>query len=527
MNKLDIPDNFMRILNYERENSYKRLLCIAVIKAISSVIYENRKSKPTVFNNFILLISDIFENESNIFLKALDKRFVEEYFLNDFNILLNKLDSEEVIKNRRIINNYYLNQLNIWNTYNSLIVEIISYITIILYPLITVKENRKIKTYLFTFIFCILSLSVKYKIINNKVDKEVFINIDNIKKKILDNVNDIIDNNDVVIEFDKLSEHSNDIINSITEYINTIYDNNIMICPDYNYGNVKYRVLEKIIFVVSKVFIKYNESLYTSLYYSAPVINRRIFTLQKTLFNQMKDNSMYDEILNSINKRIDQITLYKETDNIFTIINLEKKFNKNLLYTNVNLKIPKNKWTCVNGNSGCGKSTFIKNLIKYDKEFNGKILFCDNESDYDFKSIIKNISYLKNSNGLFKQSVFYNIYYGIERIDSNIKLINHYIKEFKLSELDLNDNCNTLSTGQQQRIKIIRMIVLDKPIWIFDEITSNINDELEVKILNTLRQIQKEKNKTVIHITHNINNIIFCDYLMKIKDYNISIEKNI
>ena len=229
-----------------------------------------------------------------------------------------------------------------------------------------------------------------------------------------------------------------------------------MICPDYNYGNVKYRVLEKIIFVVSKVFIKYNESLYTSLYYAAPVINRRIFTLQKTLFNQIKDNSMYDEILNSINKRIDQITLYKETDNIFTIINLEKKFNKNLLYTNVNLKIPKNKWTCVNGNSGCGKSTFIKNLIKYDKEFNGKILFCDNESDYDFKSIIKNISYLKNSNGLFKQSVFYNIYYGIERIDSNIKLINHYIKEFKLSELDLNDNCNTLSTGQQQRIKIIK-----------------------------------------------------------------------
>ena len=46
---------------------------------------------------------------------------------------------------------------------------------------------------------------------------------------------------------------------------------------------------------------------------------------------------------------------------------------------------------------------------------------------------------------------------------------------------------------------------------ILDEITSNIDNEMEKIILEEIRKIQKEKNKTVIHITHNIENKNFSD----------------
>jgi len=44
-----------------------------------------------------------------------------------------------------------------------------------------------------------------------------------------------------------------------------------------------------------------------------------------------------------------------------------------------------------------------------------------------------------------------------------------------------------------------------------DEITSNIDNEMEKIILEEIRKIQKEKNKTEIHITHNIENKNFSD----------------
>ena len=86
----------------------------------------------------------------------------------------------------------------------------------------------------------------------------------------------------------------------------------------------------------------------------------------------------------------------------------------------------------------------------------------------------------------------------------------------------LDDMVDNLSTGQKQRIKLIRLILHDRPIWILDEATSNLDQDIENIILTHLRQLQQEKRKTVLFISHHFS-ATFSDITYKVSNENISI----
>jgi len=104
----------------------------------------------------------------------------------------------------------------------------------------------------------------------------------------------------------------------------------------------------------------------------------------------------------------------------------------------------------------------------------------------------------------------------------------YYIELFELSKYknNLDAPIKPLSTGEKQRCKIIYLLLHNKPIWLLDEITSNVNEELETIILTELKRIQQEEKKLVIHITHGSLNVKYSDYKMSIKNCDISIVKN-
>ena len=82
-----------------------------------------------------------------------------------------------------------------------------------------------------------------------------------------------------------------------------------------------------------------------------------------------------------------------------------------------------------------------------------------------------------------------------------------------------------LSTGEKQRVKLVRCILQDKPIWLLDEGTANVDEHCELEMLHILREIQKRKRKSVIHITHNRDLIRFCDYLLRIRNEMVTIKR--
>jgi ATP-binding cassette subfamily B protein len=176
----------------------------------------------------------------------------------------------------------------------------------------------------------------------------------------------------------------------------------------------------------------------------------------------------------------------------------------------LNFEFEKGRKYAVIGESGCGKSTFLKLVQNYYDNYEGKI-----EIDgTDYKDIDEESFF--NLFSVTHQNVF--IFSGTIR--DNITLFNDYDSEtineaVRLSGLEkllnslpegldtmINENGNSLSGGERQRISIARALVKNTPILILDEYTSSLDkktsDEIEKEILAL-------KEYTCIAVTHKLN----------------------
>jgi ABC-type multidrug transport system fused ATPase/permease subunit len=355
----------------------------------------------------------------------------------------------------------------------------------------------------------------QYKLYKNKID--------DLTKDIINNINIINENNTYNIESDKN-------LNLIFNLIHDAYSNNINI---YDYINKHFNDFEFFVEILGKYllfsFSKFNPAISFQIekfYYDSALLDRR---LDKN-YTYSIDNRVYEEILDYKCKDENNENLFiEDCDILYKIEGLNHSFDTNKIFEDVNIIIQKNKWICFYGNSGCGKSTLCNILLRKLNPSNGIIKYMGEYSDYEYTNLRDSVSFVNTDPDIFNNTILYNVTYGLKELENEIVMekvmgkINYYLELFDLSmyKNNLDKHIDSLSTGQIQRIKIIRLILHDKDIWILDEITSNIDNELEKVILQELKGIQKEKNKSVIHITHNLENISFSDKKMYIRNYNI------
>lgn len=156
------------------------------------------------------------------------------------------------------------------------------------------------------------------------------------------------------------------------------------------------------------------------------------------------------------------------------------------------------------GESGCGKSSIAKCIAGLSNIYTGRILVSD--SDNQFKDINKcNVVYLSNESNLFTGTIRENICLGKVVTDKTIKrlcknfTIDNYINNLpnKLEE-KIKPNQSNLSTGQKQRIALIRAILSEPDILILDESLSNIDIENRINIVKNLDECDFMK----IYISH-------------------------
>ena len=80
------------------------------------------------------------------------------------------------------------------------------------------------------------------------------------------------------------------------------------------------------------------------------------------------------------------------------------------------------------------------------------------------------------------------------------------------------DKGNFLSSGQIQRIALARILYKDPEVLILDEFTSALDQDTEKSILENIKTYQKEKNKTIILISHKIGPLKYCNKIILLKD---------
>jgi len=183
---------------------------------------------------------------------------------------------------------------------------------------------------------------------------------------------------------------------------------------------------------------------------------------------------------------------------------------KNVKYKDVldikDLHIEKNKITCIVGESGSGKTTLLKLFNKLISPDKGEIKYMDkNLRDFDSVKLRREVVMLPQSPAIYEGSVKDNLLIGLKfsekdevtQEDSLMKIL----KEVSLNK-NLQDNAEKMSGGEQQRLALGRIILLDPNVYLLDEPSSALDEETEYLVIEKMVDHVRKNNKTLIMVTH-------------------------
>ena len=195
------------------------------------------------------------------------------------------------------------------------------------------------------------------------------------------------------------------------------------------------------------------------------------------------------------------------------------------LFKDFNLSIPFGSSIGIVGDTGSGKTTIAKLLLRlYDLD-NGKITIGDTSLDaIDISFLRRRVGIVNQSPFLFNATIKDNIGYGLknltmDQIDyaANQSQAMEFIEKLpKGFDTMVGERGQMLSGGQQQRIAIARTVIRNPDIIIFDEATSSVDNKTEQLIQKALFNIQK--GRTSIIIAHRLSTIRNCSTIFLIKD---------
>lgn len=172
------------------------------------------------------------------------------------------------------------------------------------------------------------------------------------------------------------------------------------------------------------------------------------------------------------------------------------------------------------GESGCGKSTLASLLCGTTKGYIGSITIGGVEiKDIDEKTLMNNITAVNFNSYIFAGTVRENMLIANksasdEKMIEALKMVNlwSFLSEQDGLDTKLNQQGSNFSGGQRQRLAIARALLHNTPIYVFDEVTSNIDAESENDIMAVIHNMAKIK--TVILISHRLENVVGSDKIL-------------
>lgn len=175
----------------------------------------------------------------------------------------------------------------------------------------------------------------------------------------------------------------------------------------------------------------------------------------------------------------------------------------------VSLSIDKGEFICLLGPSGCGKTTLLNSIAGFEKVSEGEILI-------DGRPVIKpNIQYVtifQNYGLLPWRTVQKNVELGLETLkvpkEEREKLAEKYIDMVELSNFK-DSHPYQLSGGMQQRVAIARALAVNPDIIYMDEPFGALDAITRMKLQEDVRRLSTEEKKTIIFVTHDIEEAVY------------------
>nr|WP_072536413.1 ABC transporter ATP-binding protein [Anaerococcus mediterraneensis] len=186
-----------------------------------------------------------------------------------------------------------------------------------------------------------------------------------------------------------------------------------------------------------------------------------------------------------------------------------------ILLKDANFDIKKNKMTAITGQSGTGKSSLFKVLLK-------KLAY-DGSVKIDGKEVkaYKNKDYYKNIGLVFQDPTLQFITTSLRdeiklNMDISDEKISNFLEKYGLDTY-LDRSPWTLSQGEQRRLAVVIMVLMGKKILLVDEPTYGQDLENSIKIMDELKDLSK--NASIIFTSHDKSLVnMYADEIFEIKD---------
>ncbi|MDS1030242.1 ABC transporter ATP-binding protein [Bacillota bacterium LX-D] len=175
---------------------------------------------------------------------------------------------------------------------------------------------------------------------------------------------------------------------------------------------------------------------------------------------------------------------------------------------NINLEVKRGEFLCIVGPSGCGKSTLLNIIAGLEKASEGLVLLDGKE----VKGAGPDRAVMFQESALFPWlNVIDNVEFGmkmagIPKAEMRAKALK-YLKMVHLTKFQ-NSFVHELSGGMKQRVALARALTLDSRVLLMDEPFAALDSQTKNILQVELQQIWMETEKTIIFITHNVEEAV-------------------
>jgi len=467
----------------------------AKISILFSSLYIFKSILSYIMNNYVIKL------EKNISIN-INKDIITKLFNLPYQFFKNKSTGEVI------------NRINDIKTFNDILIEIITSIytnivLIIISMIILVILNIKLFIINLISLFIYFIVVILYKNIFIKKTEDILIEDANYNKvlnesiygyesyKNINMINDSIEN---------IKYHHNSFINKNISYEKVL--NNQLLIKDIIL-NISYCLTT----IISIIYI-HNNIISIGEFY---VFNTILLYFQEPLKNILDYYPNINYIKNIYNRISDLLKIENKEEgervdkfkgDIF-IDNISYSHDGiNNIFENVSFNIEYGSKYLVYGKSGNGKSTIMKLLLKYLKDYKGEIYIGNvNLKDISSESISDNITYVSQQSYVFNDTLKNNIvlnrnisYKEYEKVIDICNLNNLRNSKKLRNNFLIEDNGFNISGGEKQKIVLARSLLKDSNYIILDEALSEVGINEEKDIIKKI--FLYFKDKTIIYISH-------------------------
>ncbi len=210
-----------------------------------------------------------------------------------------------------------------------------------------------------------------------------------------------------------------------------------------------------------------------------------------------------------------------EINNLNFSINIfddDENIKNEIILKDINLSVKKGEFLCLIGRNGSGKSTLAKILNGINLPTSGtvKVMSISTTDEKKIIDIRKNLGivFQNPDNQIVSSIVEEEIAFGLENIQVETsemrKRVDYVLKYMGLYKYK-KQSPNKLSGGQKQKLALASVVAMLPQIIVLDEPTAMLDPKARKEFIDLIIKLNREKNITIILITHFMEEVIFAD----------------